>query len=84
VSAGQPKPLDLADPEANPHQPDRRRRDDDLWDALDVARFLKTSRSWVYMRVERAEIPHLRVGGLIRFEPARIKEWARSGLAAAG
>ncbi len=60
---------------------DRRRRDDDLWDAIDVARFLKTSRSWVYMRVERAEIPHLRVGGLIRFEPARIREWARSGLA---
>ena len=35
---------------------ERRRRDDDLWDALDVARFLKTSRSWVYMRVERNEI----------------------------
>ena len=61
---------------------DRRRRDDGLWDALDVARFLKTSRSWVYMRVERAEIPHLRIGGLIRFEPARVREWARSGLAA--
>jgi len=61
---------------------DRRRRDDDLWDAMDVARFLKTSRSWVYMRVERAEIPHVRIGGLIRFEPARVREWARSGLAA--
>jgi hypothetical protein len=32
-----------------------RRRDDDLWDAVDVARFIKTSRSWVYMRVERDE-----------------------------
>ena len=51
---------------------ERRRRDDDLWDALDVARFLKTSRSWVYMRVERNEIPHLRVGGLIRFDGARV------------
>lgn len=69
---------DVVDPEKR----DRRRRDDDLWDAIDVARFLKTSRSWVYMRAERAEIPHLRVGGLIRFEPARIREWARSGLAA--
>jgi len=65
-----------------PGKRDRRRRDDDLWDAIDVARFLKTSRSWVYMRVERAEIPHVRVGGLIRFEPARIREWARCGLAA--
>lgn len=65
-----------------PEKPDRRRREDDLWDAMDVARFLKTSRSWVYMRVERAEIPHVRIGGLIRFEPARIREWARSGLAA--
>jgi excisionase family DNA binding protein len=53
---------------------DRRRREDDLWDAIDVARFLKTSRSWVYMRVERAEIPHVRIGGLIRFESARIRE----------
>jgi excisionase family DNA binding protein len=61
---------------------ERRRRDDDLWDALDVARFLKTSRSWVYMRVERNEIPHLRVGGLIRFDGASVREWARSGLAA--
>jgi hypothetical protein len=34
------------------------------------------------MRVERDEIPHLRIGGLIRFEPAHIREWARSGLAA--
>jgi excisionase family DNA binding protein len=62
--------------------PDRRRRENDLWDAIDVARFLKTSRSWVYLRVERAEIPHLRVGGLIRFEPSRIREWAQSGMAA--
>jgi excisionase family DNA binding protein len=72
----------LAAPETTPAGPERRRRADDLWDAVDVARFLKTSRSWVYLRVERAEIPHLRVGGLIRFEPARIREWARSGLAA--
>ena len=67
----------------NPDKSERRRRDNDLWDAMDVARFLKTSRSWVYMRVERAEIPHLRIGGLIRFEPAHIREWARSGLAGA-
>lgn len=73
-------PWTVAD--AQPELVDRRRRDDALWDAFDVARFLKTSRSWVYMRVERAEIPHLRVGGLIRFEPARVREWAQSGLAA--
>ncbi len=55
---------------------------DRLWDAVDVATFLKTSRSWVYMRAERNEIPFLRIGGLLRFQPSKIREWAASGAAA--
>lgn len=48
-----------------------------LWDARDVATFLKVSRSWVYQRTERGALPCLRVGGLVRFEPAAIRAWAR-------
>ena len=48
-----------------------------LWTAEEVAKFLKVSRSWVYQRAERGDLPSLRVGGLRRFEPAAILAWAR-------
>jgi excisionase family DNA binding protein len=51
-----------------------------LWDARDVARFLKVSRSWVYHRAESGELPCLRFGGLVRFDPAAIRAFARGEL----
>jgi excisionase family DNA binding protein len=48
-----------------------------LWTANDVATYLKVSRSWVYHRCESGELPCLRVGALVRFEPERIKAYAR-------
>lgn len=48
-----------------------------LWDANDVAQYLKTSRSWVYHRVASGELPHRRLGGLLRFDPAAIRAFAR-------
>jgi excisionase family DNA binding protein len=48
-----------------------------VWDALDVARFLKVSRSWVYQQAEAGLIPHRRVGGLLRFDPHAIQAWFR-------
>ncbi len=53
------------------------RNDHQLWDANDVARYLKVSRSWVYHRAEAGQLPHLRVGGLLRFDPATVKAFAR-------
>ncbi len=47
-----------------------------LWDARDVARYLKVSRSWVYQKAEAGLLPHLKVGGLVRFVPARIRDFA--------
>jgi excisionase family DNA binding protein len=52
-----------------------------LWDARDVARYLKVSRSWVYQKAEAGQLPYLKVGGLVRFVPERIREFA---LAATG
>jgi excisionase family DNA binding protein len=46
---------------------------DTLWTADDVASFLKVSRSWVYHRAESGQLPYLRVGGLIRFQPDEIR-----------
>ena len=48
-----------------------------LWDARDVASYLKVSRSWVYHRAEAGEIPCLKIGGLLRFDPQAIHAFAR-------
>jgi len=50
---------------------------DELWDANGVARYLKVSRSWVYQKAEEGALPCLRVGGLIRFDPATVRAFAR-------
>jgi excisionase family DNA binding protein len=47
-----------------------------LWDANDVARYLKVSRSWVYQRAESGALPCLRVGGLVRFDPEAVHAFA--------
>ena len=44
-----------------------------LWDVRDVARYLKASVSWVYKAAERGELPCMRVGGLLRFDPAAVR-----------
>ena len=48
-----------------------------LWDANDVAAYLKVSRSWVYHRAEAGLLPCIRVGGLLRFDPDAIRSSAR-------
>jgi excisionase family DNA binding protein len=46
-----------------------------LWDARDVARYLKVSRSWVYQKAEAGLLPYLKVGGLVRFVPEQVREF---------
>jgi excisionase family DNA binding protein len=48
-----------------------------LWTANEVASYLRVSRSWVYHRAESGELPCLRVGGLVRFDPEAIRAFAR-------
>src|SRR6476660_4555330 len=55
----------------------------DRWDANDVARYIKASRSWVYHQAEAGKLPHLRIGALLRFDPPTVKSFAR-GEAAPG
>jgi excisionase family DNA binding protein len=50
-----------------------------LWDANDVARYLKVSRSWVYQRAEAGLLPYARIGGLLRFDPHAVRTFARGG-----
>jgi excisionase family DNA binding protein len=44
-----------------------------LWDALDVARYLKASRNWVYQQADAGKLPSVRMGGLRRFDPDKIR-----------
>jgi len=51
--------------------------DSELWRIQHAARFLKMSRGWVYKRVERGEIPCIRVNGwALRFVPTQLRAWA--------
>ena len=50
--------------------------DDGLWDARDVARYLKVRGSWVYQKAEAGLLPYLKVGGLVRFVPERVRAFA--------
>jgi excisionase family DNA binding protein len=51
-----------------------------LWDANQVARYLRVSRSWVYHRAESGLLACRRVGGLLRFEADAIQAYARTGM----
>ena len=58
-------------------------RQDGLWDANDVAPYLKVSRSWVYHRAEAGLLACVRSGSLLRFDPELIRAVARGTSAAA-
>lgn len=55
-----------------------------LWDANDVAQYLKASRSWVYHQAEAGRLPHVRIGGLLRFDPPTVQAFARGELPGGG
>jgi hypothetical protein len=52
-------------------------REDRLWDPLDVARFLGISRNSVYAQVDAGIMPCVRIGGLLKFDPAKIRAIGR-------
>lgn len=54
-----------------------RLEEDPLWDARDVARYLKKSVSWVYHAAAADEVPCRRIGGSLRFAPEEIRAFAR-------
>jgi len=48
----------------------------ELWTWREVAQALKVSRSWIYAKVERGDLPSLRIGGMLRFDPVAIRRFA--------
>ena len=47
-----------------------------LWTARQTASYLNVSVCWVYRRTEAGEIPHAKLGGQLRYLPARVREYA--------
>jgi hypothetical protein len=50
---------------------------ENLWDAKDVARYVKGSVSWVYKAAEAGILPSVRIGSMLRFEPAAVRSFVR-------
>ena len=48
-----------------------------LWTVADVAAYVRCSKSLIYKLAERGELPSLRIGALLRFEPGAVRAWAR-------
>ncbi len=55
-----------------------------LWKVPDVVEYLGVSASWVYLHVSLGDLPYLRVGGLLRFEPDAVRGYARGDRARQG
>ncbi len=49
--------------------------DEMLWTAREVASYLRASVSWVYKAAERGELPCIRLGAMLRFDPSVIRAW---------
>lgn len=44
----------------------------------EVAEFLKLKETTVYHLTQKKEIPHIKIGGAVRFDLDEIKEWLKS------
>ena len=53
-----------------------------LWTAGDVASFLSVSTRWVYERAARGDLPCVRFGGHVRFEPNAVRGYLRGNVVA--
>lgn len=48
------------------------------WKVKEAAKFLSCSTSWVYKAAARGEIPCVRIGAMLRFDPEQLRAFARS------
>lgn len=47
-----------------------------LWNADEVAAYLRCSRSFVYKRAEDGSLPSVRIGAMLRFVPELVRAFA--------
>ena len=44
----------------------------------ELAEFLNVKRSWIYDKVYQGQLPHYKLGALLRFDAEEIKLWLKS------
>lgn len=49
-----------------------------LWTVQDIMRVLGVKKSWVYERTASGELPHIRLGAYIRFDPEDVRRYIQS------
>jgi excisionase family DNA binding protein len=59
-------------------------RPEPLWTVADVRAFLRIGRNTVYDLATRGELPSIRIGSRVRFDPAKVRAWLDSQAGAGG
>ena len=49
-----------------------------LWRVQDTAKFLGRTRQAIYKMVERGQIPYVKIGRSVSFNPSVIQKWLNS------
>lgn len=50
---------------------------ENLWTVQQARAFLNVSRTFIYEHCARGDLPHVRLGGHIRFEPDEVRAWVK-------
>lgn len=56
----------------------RHEPEDVIFDVKGLADYLKVSSQWLYERTHLKEIPHIKIGGQLRFKKRDIDKWLAS------
>ena len=51
-----------------------------LWDVENLGKCLRMTEAAVYQAVQRHEIPHIKLGSLLRFMPSQIRGWLEASV----
>lgn len=46
-----------------------------IFDVDGLAEYLKASPAWIYQQTSLKQIPHFKIGGLLRFKKSKIDKW---------
>ncbi|MGB6133304.1 MAG: helix-turn-helix domain-containing protein [Acidobacteriaceae bacterium] len=55
----------------------------EAWSAPELARLIGCTGKHIYALAKSGRMPHLRIGGMVRFDPATTAEWLRQRYIAA-
>lgn len=52
--------------------------DEEIWlSSQQVQEWLNITQDWLYDQVQKRQIPHIKIGRLLRFNKAEIKKWIK-------